>query len=495
MSNKFLSMFRRSDANKNQAPKVVSKSSLDICLNKIGQHIRLDTKYKNLTYGKLLLRTSVILKNAGKDDAYINSVYDQLCRMMMKRRGLTLPVGIDAQNVQRYREICTLVLTLIYLVKVLTHENLNLAIQVEHEGEIYNFSAYQDYLFKRYKLVGRVSNRDNLTLTVDVAVSLRLAILNDLLMNADLVSQWFGLFPDMLRLVYRSLQNNDDSIFTIVTDEFINLIVVKAQELNSTVKSNKPSTLVSSLKAGANPEISTRSTEPTPVVRKPLNPNVLNIGALINKGTSELEQPIKKNPNNLGKLSDSDENNLGKSSGSDENIFTENSKPTKHKPSNVNKLQMSPAMSALINKSKKPPNEDAADISNSEVNYFELGMEVLRISLNQTPAPNYADLATSDGDIVFNKVLLITLEIWRNNVKKHCSPLKIKDKDVFREVIEVLKEQGLLILNERGKEALSGISETFIGFNVEALPDAICKEVELLTYDGNCIEISDLKSN
>lgn len=473
MSKGFFSLFQKASPSAKVPESTQGKKPIDICLNKLGQHIRLDTRYKNLTYGKLLQRSSAILTNAGKDDVYIQRLYDQLCRMMLKRRGLTLPVGIDAQNVQRYREICSVVLTIVYLVKVLAHENLNLAIQVEHEGEIYNFSAYQDYLFNRYKMVGKVRNRDNLTITRDVAVSLRLALLNDLLMNADLVSQWFGLFPDMLRLVYRSLQNNDDTIFTIVTDEFINLVVQPVNE-NLTEPANRSSEIVANNVTTTPTQVPLQAEiKHVPVARKPLKPNVLNVGALINKGGGEPEVKSEAVP---------------------ENVFTENSKTTKHKPTTVNKLQLSPAMAALLNKAKPEPSEDI-DEGDVDVDYLNVGMDVLRLSLHQTPSPDYVDLATTDGEIVFSKILLITQEIWRNNVKKHCSSIKSKKTNPLNEINKALKDQGMMILNERGKEVLSGISESFVGFIVNELPSSIKTEVELLTYDSRCIEISDLKLN
>jgi hypothetical protein len=476
MSKGFFSFFQKASPPVKVPESTQGKKPIDICLNKMSQHIRLDTKYKNLTYGKLLQRSSTILINAGKDDVYIQRLYDQLCRMMLKRRGLTLPVGIDAQNVQRYREICSVVLTIVYLVKVLAHENLNLAIQVEHEGEIYNFSAYQDYLFNRYKMVGMVRNRDNLTITRDVAVSLRLALLNDLLMNADLVSQWFGLFPDMLRLVYRSLQNNDDTVFTIVTDEFINLVVQPVNENLTEPAKRSPEIVANNVAASPAQEPRQAEINPAPVARKPLKPNVLNIGALINKGGGEPEIKSEVTP---------------------ENVFTENSKTTKHKPTSVNKLQVSPAMAALLNKanSKTSENIDESDGSDGDINYSNVGMDVLRLSLHQTPLPDYVDLVTPDGEIAFSKVLLITQEIWRNNVKKHCSSMKYKEKKPLNEINKALKDQGMMILNERGKEVLSGISESFVGFVVDELPSAIKTEVELLTYDSRCIEISDLKPN
>jgi hypothetical protein len=473
MSKGFFSLFQKSSPSVKVPESTQGKKPIDICLNKIGQHIRLDTKYKNLTYGKLLQRSSTILINAGKDDVYIQRLYDQLCRMMLKRRGLTLPVGIDAQNVQRYREICSVVLTIVYLVKVLAHENLNLAIQVEHEGEIYNFSAYQDYLFNRYKMVGKVRNRDNLTITRDVAVSLRLALLNDLLMNADLVSQWFGLFPDMLRLVYRSLQNNDDTIFTIVTDEFINLVVQPVNENLTEPAKISPENVANNVTAVPGQESLRAEIKPAPVARKPLKPNVLNIGALINKGGAEPEVKSEATP---------------------ENVFTENSKTNKHKPTSVNKLQISPAMSALLNKAKSETSEDI-DESDEDVNYSNVGMDVIRLSLHQTPSPDYVDLVTPDGEIVFSKVLLITQEIWRNNVKKHCSSMKSKEKSALNEINKALKDQGMMILNERGKEVLSGISESFVGFVVSELPSTIKAEVELMTYDSRCVAISDLNLN
>ena len=417
-----MGIFSKFFSKKEVEVKVVKKTELDIFLEKISHNIRLDSSYRNQIYGNILRRTETILFASGKDKAYVSALCVQLERMLNKRRGLSLPVGIDAQNIQRYREISTLVLVLIYLTKNIAVNCINRSIQVEHEGEIYTFPFYQDYLYGSFKVIGVVENNDAFNLTKDIEVSLRVSILNDLLMNSPLAYQWFGMFPDMKRVLYRSLQNIDDSSFSIISDEFINVLNKNIGSVSSSSDSNQTSNrsgTTQDLVAKKN-DVNT-NTEST-VERKPLksSPKLTEL-LLQTQGNNPLKRTTQK-------------------ANSSSTVFNENARQEelKKKGDKISEqkfLSPSPGIAALLSKSKKNNTEDIAN-------------NCLRSLFSKSNFLNLASLISDDGEAVSG----IYLAVEPNNLKG------VFEKEIgssesdftFDEIIKHLKSTKVVIGNIRG---------------------------------------------
>lgn len=221
--------FTRSAGKENNsvaAPKPVNVGatccSADAFLAQNGNHFRLSHKLLEKIYGRMLRRAEEICRLSGAPDAQIERFYECLRLLLNKRRGCTLPVNVSSEIIQRYREISTLTLVLMFTVKVTARLCVDKGVQVEQEGEIYTFSPYQNYIYDQFRKIGIVKNH-NQTLNNGVIISLRHAILNDLLYKSPVTIQWFGMFNDMLSIIYRNLENKEEVnqlVFTQITDYF-----------------------------------------------------------------------------------------------------------------------------------------------------------------------------------------------------------------------------------------------------------------------------------
>lgn len=197
-------------------------SGADAFIAQNGNHFRLSQKLMEKIYGKILRRAEEILRLSGANDTQVDRFFECLRLLLNKRRGSTLPVNVSSEIIQRYREISTLTLVLMFTVKVTAKFCIDKGVQVEHEGEIYTFSPYQNFIYDQFRKIGIVKN-NNQTLSNGVIVSLRHAILNDFLYRSPVTIQWFGMFNDMLCIVYRNLENKEEvnqQVFTQITDHF-----------------------------------------------------------------------------------------------------------------------------------------------------------------------------------------------------------------------------------------------------------------------------------
>lgn len=449
-------------------PSVKSRSPVDICLSKISSHTRLDTAYREKVYGAILRRSTTILSNAEKESDFHIEFLNQFERMLKKRRGLTIPVGIDAQNTQRYRDISTLVLSLIYFVKVLTKENLNNAIQVEHEGVVYSFSFYQDYIYKSFVRIGIVRNKDSMVITKDVEQSLRVSILEDLLMNSPLTMQWFGMFPDMKRILYRSLQNVDDSIFSMVSDEFINALYSKVtkQETGNTNQAEHRSMAPDKTFIPPDNTTAKENVETRKVIKRSSKLEAL-VGKAQGTGSSKATPVLV--------------------SAEEPKVFIENS-TNKIPPKPKIELAVSPAMKALIGRSKQSPTEIVND--EVEIDFSLIGKDCIRLILSKTALISIASLVNKDGEVEYECCLCVPIEVWRDVVKKRI--LAITDKKVWKKVDSALILEGVLITSNKGLSALQSGSESFVAFDVSKLTVNIQDDIKLLDKTLELVPVDEL---
>lgn len=455
-------------ANKEVKP-AKKKDELDLCLDKIAQHIRLDSKYRDKIYGAILRRSTVILLNCGKNQAFLQNVYNQLERMLKKRRGLTIPVGIDAQNTQHYREISTVVLVLLYLVKLLSKENIGCAVQVDHEGSVYSYPIYQDYIYTKFKRVGLIRDRDSLTLTSDVEVSLRVAIFTDLLMNSPLTMQWFGMFPDMQRLLYRSLQNVDESIFTQISEEFISYVY----ESNAEVSPNGQQTKVIETKPYNRPELKvTPPNESKPIERKPLKAT-----AGITSMLGQLQDKRVFNENSLAVNAE-----IKTPASDNSEVLTSKSPPQK------SVLPMSAAMLALAKKSEV--NKVVERDEDQVIDLFQVGVDCIRAALAKKNVIELATLVTDDGEIAYEKCLILPSEVWKTIAKDRLQSLPKKIGIAVLEKELVTKE--LLLKSNNGLSVLNMDGSTSCLFDVKNLSIEIQNEIELMELETKTIGVGEI---
>lgn len=393
--------------------------------------------------------------------------------MLKKRRGLTIPVGIDAQNTQRYRDISTLVLSLIYIVKVLAKENLNSAIQVEHEGEVYSFPFYQDYIYQQFNRVGIVRNRESVTLTKDVEVGLRLSILNDLLMNTPLTMQWFGMFPDMLRVLYRSLQNIDETIFTMVSDEFIEALNSYNLELepNQTAsKSTPPKKTESNQIELKNDKVTPEITESIP--RKPIKRSD-KIDSLI--GKLQQNPPLQNKPVVNEKLTQPPQEQIN-------TVFSENNN------SKTEVLSISPAMQALLK--KKSSVEEVSVNQKVDVDFSSISKDCIRDALSKETFITFASLVNGDGEILYEECICIPVAIWKDIVRTKV--MALADKKDIGKIEAVLVNERVLIKSNKGLKSLHSAGENFIALDVSKLTPSIQNDIKLLQKTLITVQVNDL---
>lgn len=460
------------------------KDDLDLCLDKIAQHIRLDSKYREKVYGAILRRSTKILINGGRDRVFLLRVYNQLERMLKKRRGLTIPVGIDAQNTQHYREISTLVLVMLYLVKLLSKENIGCAVQVDHEGSVYSYPLYQDYIYKNFRLVGIIRDRDSLTLTSDVEVSLSVAIYTDLLMNSTLTMQWFGMFPDMQRLLYRSLQNVDESIFTQISEEFVALVYEdipdrKTKSTNINRKSLTPS------KIDTFPENNTliKPQEAAPVERKPLK---VTSGITSMLGQLQDKQVFSENSTTTKKKNNSDIKSIVQPEPVIEQASNNVTKSTNKQT--ISALPVSAAMMALARKSQ---DNASSDINvDQEIDYHQVGIDCIRTAIGKKNIIDIAMLVTKDGEIAYEKCLIVPSEVWRTIAKERLQVFSKKNNLNLLE--KVLIDKKMLIKGSNGLTVLSMDSSASTLFDVKKLSTEIQEEIDLMNIEAKTIEVSEI---
>jgi hypothetical protein len=459
----------------NESPKPQKKKDdLDLCLDKIAQHIRLDSKYREKVYGAILRRSTTILVNGGRDKEFLQKVYNQLERMLKKRRGLTIPVGIDAQNTQHYREISTVVLVLLYLVKLVSKENIGCAVQVDHEGSVYSYPVYQDYIYTKFRRVGIIRDRDSLTLTSDVEVSLRVAIFTDLLMNSPLTMQWFGMFPDMQRLLYRSLQNVDETIFTQISEEFVSLVY----EFNSETVQNVQPIKVAEPKLNATQEQRTLTQKdqsaPKPLERKPLKATA---GI-----TSMLGQLQEKDKRVFNENSSPVNNELKPASESASQELTQKNPPPK---------SVMPISAAMLALAKKSQENKQSDIDEDQIiDLFEVGIDCIRTALGKRNVIDLALLVTKDGEIAYEKCLILPSEVWRTIAKERLQALPKKisltslEKELITKEVLIKSNTGLSVLNTDG--SISTV------LDVKKLSTEIQDEIELMDFETKTIEVGEI---
>ncbi|MEN2499167.1 MAG: hypothetical protein MHMPM18_003404 [Marteilia pararefringens] len=469
------------DANVNLQRK---KDDLDLCLDKIAQHIRLDSKYREKVYGAILRRSTKILINGGRDKVFLLRVYNQLERMLKKRRGLTIPVGIDAQNTQHYREISTLVLVMLYLVKLLSKENIGCAVQVDHEGSVYSYPVYQDYIYKNFRLVGIIRDRDSLTLTSDVEVSLSVAIYTDLLMNSTLTMQWFGMFPDMQRLLYRSLQNVDESIFTQISEEFVALVYEDIPDRNPKSTNNTRNVITPS-KNDTFTENNTqrKQQEVAPVERKPLKVTAgitSMLGQLQDKQVfNENSTPIKKTSNAVTKPTVQPEPVTEQSSNNEMNARNKQT---------ISAMPVSAAMMALARKSQGNPSSE--NIVVQEIDFYQVGIDCIRTAISKKNIIDIAMLVTKDGEIAYEKCLIVPSEVWRAIAKERLQVFSKKNSVNLLE--KELIDKQMLIKGNNGLTVLSADSAASTLFDVKKLSTEIQEEIDSMNIEAKTIEVSEI---
>lgn len=198
------------------------KDPVELFLSKNRPNCRLkDQEYED-TYGVFIRRSVQIMRYVGAD-ADVEPMLDELGKMCKYRRGVTLPSNMVAYQLQRYWDIVTFSLVTMYLVRIVSDKCTGVGIQVSHAGEIYTFAPYQDYLHNAFQKIG-VVDTDSSVMGSDVLLATRLNVLNDLLFKSPIASQWFGMFPDMLRLIFRHLEGLDEVVevvFGVIVDRFV----------------------------------------------------------------------------------------------------------------------------------------------------------------------------------------------------------------------------------------------------------------------------------
>lgn len=211
---------------KQSAPKVIEKkmSDIDIGLSRISRDLALSDLHLDKLYRPILERVCAILSDVEARDKF-NDIVDVLAEMLRFRRGVTLPENIEAELVQRYREICNYTLFLAVLAKLMAEYHARYAIQFDASGEIRNYPALFTYaMSNETKRIG-VTKAANDVIGSGVDEGLAIIQLADFFKIVPNAVVWFASFPDMLKILFSLCLGTRRGQFSEITDKYASLAI------------------------------------------------------------------------------------------------------------------------------------------------------------------------------------------------------------------------------------------------------------------------------
>lgn len=458
----------------------VKRSNVEIFLAKNRHHSRLSEDLYKKIYGYLINRSVDILVNAGKGEDDIERMLDHLLMMFNYRRGLTIPTEIDANSLQRYREISTCSLMIMYLTRIVATACIGVGVQVQHQGELYTFSPYQDYLFKSFEIVGKV-NHQAYVLTSDVTIGLRFNILNDLFYNSPMTMQWYGMFPDMLKLVYRHLEDKDEAVQGIYGSTVDRFVTEYFSNENSSVTSVR--------------ETEKQSSESTVTLKIP----TLNKSAVASQSSSvsETKKPttVASTDRTPLKVTPEVSNLFSKISGSRQKAAVEPAavsveenlqcKKSEDSPAPIGESDSLFAMSPVMQKLKlKVPTEEQSSVQSNKsepINLSEAITNIIRdVAENSDLFKVIKPVSRATGEISSENGIMITLNTYKVRLRK------LGLESSRHEILNYIRQQKLTFLNERNNVELNNGKDIVMVFRVREVETYLTKD----TFDiANSINV------
>lgn len=323
---------KRNKPAKSQSPESQPKRPiLDVKLSQFSRNVAMSSEVINATYRPVFLRAKNILDSAGLSSHFL-PVMDALCEMISERRGMTLPVGVLPEKVQRYREITSFSMTVAMLAKTLAVDLSGTAIEIDSHGEQLFVHPMFNYLLSSDQKIIGPTKAHHAVIGKGAELALTQWHAFDLLMASPSGLNWYASFPDMLALLMSSLADKENSLFGMtINSHSINAITkitaLNNQQASSTQPNFKSTPSVPKPISNTNDE--EKGTSYSPLLdgnkSKPRSQNeaMQSVLSLVGKGTGATAAP----PTTPPASSSSSEFN-SQSQNSEKGVKEENIKPS-----------------------------------------------------------------------------------------------------------------------------------------------------------------------
>lgn len=475
--------FKKKKASSPAQIQAKKRDCVELFLARNRHHSRLSEGLYGKIYGLLIRRASEIMTNSGKNSEDIEDMLEHLLKLCNFRRGMTIPRDIDANLLQRYWEISTCSLVLMFLTRVVADSCIDVGIQVEHQGEIYTYSPYQDYLYENFKRIGFVGkNHKQFVMSSDVTFATRFNILNDLMYKSPMTMQWFGMFPDMLKLIYRHLEDKDEvvqGIYGSTVDRFV------YEYLSKSGSDNQANT--SLVEQGQVKDVVAKSVSPS-TFAKPMTVDPLNENAALEVKRS----PLVATPQMSGLFSKIKGSRPavsldGKSVSTAENLQCK--KNDEEQGSSSASSAVSPLMQKLSLKLQTSTEESSEVNKGSDTVNHDIRKsfaDIIRdISENDTLYKVVKPISRSSGEIYPGIGIMVTNNTYKVRLKK------LGLEEIRHELVNFIKAERVALLSERKKIELNNGKEIVLIFLLEPLKSFVQADTFDISNPAN-VEFDDI---
>ncbi|WJT11025.1 hypothetical protein [Vibrio harveyi] len=201
-----------------------SRTEIDVGLGRISQDLALSELHLDKLYRPLLIRVKELLNVVGEQDKF-TMIIDVLAEMLRFRRGVTLPENIEAEQIQRYREISSYTLVLAVLSKLIAEYHSKYSIQFDAQGEIRNYTPIFSHVMKsEVKKVG-VTRSSNDVIGHGVEEGMAILQVVDFLKVVPNAVVWYASFPDMMKILFALCLGKRTGQFNEVVEKYSHLAI------------------------------------------------------------------------------------------------------------------------------------------------------------------------------------------------------------------------------------------------------------------------------
>ncbi|ENN6469916.1 hypothetical protein AB9X29_003717 [Vibrio vulnificus] len=209
---------------KTAVAKVTKKTQLEVSLSRLSKNLSMSGAHIDALYRPILLFTERSLAKIGQEDKII-PIVDALDKMLRFRRGVTIPAGIEPEQVQRYREISSFTLVTVVLSKVLADYSSRYALQYDVHGEIRNYPLiFGDALPPDSQLVGVTENRSCVIGNgVDVGLTVMMMYKLYSKTSSEVAMAWYASFPDMIKISLMLCEGSYRGVMSDIVEKYYHM--------------------------------------------------------------------------------------------------------------------------------------------------------------------------------------------------------------------------------------------------------------------------------
>lgn len=221
-------------------PASKSRTIIDVKVSQISRNLALSNDHLQHIYVPIFKRLEVLLLEINEHDK-LEVILDGLVEMMAYRRGKTLPSGIIAEQIQRYREISSFSLTISVLSRVIAHTHAQYAIECEQHG----YQRFHNPLFTNQ--IKAESNVVGVVKAQHAVIGGRTErffaqwIAHDFLSNCPTGLSWYSSFPDMLALLMECTNGSETGLLGQISDKYVDVILQSLAKTNTSEAANSQS--------------------------------------------------------------------------------------------------------------------------------------------------------------------------------------------------------------------------------------------------------------